>query len=306
MSNNEFGGDWTEEKLTCLSKYLEAYTTLFKNNIKAQYFTTNYVDAFAGTGYIYKKSGNLSNKQLDFLDEDLTAESYIKGSTERALSINNHFDNYIFIEKDEKKLPDLYQLKDKFANLSNRIRIVNQDANTFLVDWCKNTDWKKNRAVVFLDPYGMQVNWKTVEAIGQTKAIDLWWLFPLGIGATRLLCKNRKPSDANAQKLTETFGSDTWKEAFYKCTTQQTLFSEYQELTKREADLNVIGRYTIDRLRTIFCDVLPDPLILYNSKNNPMYIFCFAVGNERGSGPALNIAKSIISYQISTKRSHKM
>lgn len=33
---------------------------------------------------------------------------------------------------------------------------------------------------MFLDPYGMQVDWATIEAIAKTKAIDLWILFPLG------------------------------------------------------------------------------------------------------------------------------
>jgi hypothetical protein len=38
--------------------------------------------------------------------------------------------------------------------------------------------------------YGMQVDWTTVEAIARTKAIDLWVLFPLGIGVNRLLTKS--------------------------------------------------------------------------------------------------------------------
>ncbi len=41
--------------------------------------------------------------------------------------------------------------------------------------------------MVFLDPYGMQVEWSTIEALAATKAIDLWYLFPLGVGVARLL-----------------------------------------------------------------------------------------------------------------------
>jgi three-Cys-motif partner protein len=51
-------------------------------------------------------------------------------------------------------------------------------------------DWTSRRAVLFLDPYGMQVEWRTIEAIAATKAIDLWLLFPLGIGVNRLLTKS--------------------------------------------------------------------------------------------------------------------
>jgi three-Cys-motif partner protein len=42
---------------------------------------------------------------------------------------------------------------------------------------CDN-DWRSHRAVLFLDPYGMQVEWQTIEAIAKTAAIDLWLLFP--------------------------------------------------------------------------------------------------------------------------------
>jgi three-Cys-motif partner protein len=48
---DKFGGNWTEEKLECLKKYLSAYTTIFTKNPKARHFQTIYVDAFAGTGY---------------------------------------------------------------------------------------------------------------------------------------------------------------------------------------------------------------------------------------------------------------
>lgn len=48
----------------------------------------------------------------------------------------------------------------------------------------------RRRAVVFLDPFGMQVEWRTIERIGQTKAIDLWILFPLGVAVNRFLTKD--------------------------------------------------------------------------------------------------------------------
>ncbi|WP_375494674.1 hypothetical protein [uncultured Nostoc sp.] len=42
-------------------------------------------------------------------------------------------------------------------------------------------NWRSNRAVLFLDPFGMQIPWSTIEAIAHTEAIDLWYLFPLGV-----------------------------------------------------------------------------------------------------------------------------
>lgn len=44
---HRFGGDWTEQKLGILERYLEAYLIALKN----QNFYKIYIDAFAGTGY---------------------------------------------------------------------------------------------------------------------------------------------------------------------------------------------------------------------------------------------------------------
>jgi len=49
MSLQEFGGDWTQQKLQILDDYLTAYCRIFQTNPGATYFNTIYVNAFAGT-----------------------------------------------------------------------------------------------------------------------------------------------------------------------------------------------------------------------------------------------------------------
>jgi hypothetical protein len=46
------------------------------------------------------------------------------------------------------------------------------DANRAIQSAIKQDGWKDTRAVLFLDPYGMEVEWKTLEAIAATGAID--------------------------------------------------------------------------------------------------------------------------------------
>jgi len=53
-SQDEFGGAWTQQKLGALGKYLQAYTTIFKRNPRAQFYSISYVDAFAGTGTLQR------------------------------------------------------------------------------------------------------------------------------------------------------------------------------------------------------------------------------------------------------------
>ena len=85
-------------------------------------------------------------------------------------------------------------------------------------------DWSSHRAVLFLDPYGMQVDWTTIEAIARTKAIDLWVLFPLGIGVNRLLTKSGDIPDSWRRRLDLLLGTEDWYEEFYRSESTPTLF----------------------------------------------------------------------------------
>lgn len=114
----------------------------------------------------------------------------LDGSARLALQTEPRFDKSIFIERNSERCAHLEQLKDEFPLLAQDIDIHRRDANEEIQALCSKGSWRSHRAVLFLDPYGMQVEWKTIEAIAATKAIDLWLLFPLGIGVNRLLTKS--------------------------------------------------------------------------------------------------------------------
>ena len=84
-------------------------------------------------------------------------------------------------------------LKRQFPQKASAIQVVRQDANDYLKEWCTRMDWQTCRAVIFLDPYGMQVEWSLIEAIAKTEAVDLWVLFPLGVAVNRLLTRAEPP-----------------------------------------------------------------------------------------------------------------
>jgi three-Cys-motif partner protein len=147
--------------------------------------------------------------------------------------------------------------------------------------------------VVFLDPYGMQVEWATIEAIAATKAIDLWILFPLGMAINRLLTKHKPPPKQWADALTRSFGSEDWKQEFYPKKTERDLYGEL-ETERKDADFERIGGFFLKRLKAHFAEVAPNPKILANSKEVPIYLLCFAAGNSRGAPTAVKIAKHIL------------
>ncbi len=176
MPSQKFGGGWTEQKLRILDDYLAAYCKIFQVNPRAKHFDTIYVDAFAGTGLIEQQAKPADG--MEFFAEFAERETveFLKGSASRALQ--HPFTQYIFIEKSASRITELEKLRAKSLH-KHRIRMQKGDANKRLGNLVNSTDWKKCRAVVFLDPYGMQVDWETIEKLGKTKAIDLWFLFPL-------------------------------------------------------------------------------------------------------------------------------
>lgn len=289
MAKHTFGGDWTTDKLDRVQKYLCAYTKIFKTNPKASYFTTIYVDAFAGTG----ERVSSGTKEAELGSDDTDAQSLKKGSARIALEVDPPFDRYVFIEKRARRVKELETLRTDFPTKATAIQIERADANDFLKDWCQKTDWRKHRAVVFLDPYGMQVEWATLEAIAKTQAIDLWLLFPLGMAVNRLLTKNQPPPKAWGEALTRTFGTKDWEQAFYPKKKELTLFGE-EESQRKQATFEAIGKFLLARLDGVFAKVAPNPLEMVNSRGVPIFLLVFAAGNPKGAPTAVKIAKDIL------------
>jgi three-Cys-motif partner protein len=218
MAEHQFGGDWTEDKLSRLEKYLKAYRQIFTQNEKARYFKTWYVDAFAGTGSRTASSSPPTGQQSVFDDvyEDTETTQYRNGSAKIALALPEPFDSYLFIEKSKGRVNQLKKtIEREHTVLLPRCDFRPGDANDVLKAWCKQRDWQKERAVVFLDPYGMQVEWSTVEALAATKSVDLWYLFPLGVGVARLLTYRGDIDEAWRKRLDSLFGTTEWRTEFY-------------------------------------------------------------------------------------------
>jgi three-Cys-motif partner protein len=204
-----------------------------------------------------------------------------KGSSRIALDVEPGFDRYLFIEHSKERVAELDKLKALYPGRATSMLIEHGDANTVSTNWCAQTDWQRHRAVVFLDPYGMQVNWSTIESIAATKAIDLWMLFPIGQAVNRLLINRKLPPEGWANALTRTFGKDAWRQRFYKKSVQQSLFGD-EELETKVADFADIQAYFLESLDSVFESVAKNPLLLCNSRGMPIYLLCFAVGNRSG------------------------
>jgi three-Cys-motif partner protein len=291
-AQDKFGGEWTQDKLSRLKGYLDAYMTILK---KYPSLSPVYVDAFAGTGNLrgaVTQASPIMNPDAPALAD---LRGLLKGSARIALEVSPPFSKYIFVERSKRKCRELAQLKSEFPHLDNRIQVEQSDAAEFLTKWCEQTDWSRTRGVVFLDPFGMQVEWKLLEKIAQTQAVDLWLLVPIGVGVNRLLTQDGLPPIEWADRLTKFFGNDEWQSRFYRDRVQRDLFDESGPLQKDVSHDQLVD-YFVKRLGEIFPGVANNPLVQKNSRNSPMFVLCFATANPKDSTikAALRIAQHLL------------
>ena len=282
-TSQKFGGNWTEEKLNIFTSYLDAYLIALQN----QKFKKLYIDAFAGTGEIETSDGG----------------QYLVGSAKRALASDKKFDHYYFIEADSQKAGELQDMINvEFPQMRRRVTIFCGDANDKLADIISSVDWRFNRGLLFLDPYATQVNWTTLENVAQTKSIDVWYLFPFS-ALERMLPKNGK-YDKWEDCIDRLLGDSGWREEFYKKDPHMSLFdfisdesgqSDGERMVK-DANPEHIKEYILSQLETIFPSVSKLARIFRNSRNSPMFLFCFAIASEspKAQGLALRIANHIL------------
>lgn len=275
-----FGGPWTQQKLIVLKKYLCAYLTI----LSKKSYKTIYIDAFAGQGYI----GNKIQQQKFFEDQEI--EEFTKGSVYISLELEPCFDQYIFIENNKKCLAELQDIKEQFT--SRQIEILSGDANQKLRDLCDQIDWYTSRAIIFLDPFGMEVYWETLEKIARTKAVDIWILAPLGL-LNRLLPNKEYPNEQNIKKLDSFFGTYEWQLKFYQRNLPYNSLVSTPQIAKKANFDTIVEYYCLDRLKQILA-VCERPLFLYNSKRNPIYFLCFAAANQKTANISMKIAQDII------------
>lgn len=289
-----WGGSWTEDKLDTFEKYVNAYLTIM-NKYRDEYrWKLIYFDGFAGSGSRTESSQDADSDLLQemFNDTILSREelNVYKGAAERVLNIKQRgFDFYYFIDKDKESSLKLHELLSVFEN--DKILVYrNSDANKqvkMLAEAMRND--KKLFSLVLLDPFGMQVDWETIEELKNTHT-DLWILIPTGVIVNRLL--DRKGELIYIDKLISFFGKDEkfLRNYFYSKKQEQTLFGEIEVIEKVNKPIQKIAELYIRRLGEIFKYVTPEPLVLYNSRNIPIFHFACASNNQS----AVKIARDII------------
>jgi hypothetical protein len=249
MFEHSFGGDWTEDKLSRLKGYLTQYRRIFTSG-KASYFTSWYVDAFAGSGSRSSLPQELALKDLlDDVEDDPDADRYRDGSAKIALSLESPFDRYLFIEKSKARCKELQSLIDnEFPHLRERCLILPGDANSVICSWVAEAFHLGNIDGLSLElapdyyasPGTMQpvILWDA--AFGTRTLQMMFWKFlpPFVLDPKKL-----KLDTINARRET-LLNSSVWRDSFLnrRCLVPVDLFVEWHRVNKREKPIKLFAR----------------------------------------------------------------
>ena len=283
--SEEWGGKWTFKKLDAFSKYVWSYLNIMKRN---PYWTTIYFDGFAGSG------SRKSQKSELFTQLKLTIEDEIvyKGSAERVLDIKDNlkFDYYYFVDTNKRSIKKLEtKLNSLEISKDKNLKFRDGDANKWLLKLAASLKTKKYSALIFLDPFGMQIDWDSIASLKGTRS-DIWILVPTGVIVNRLL--DKKSELKFLKKLQSFFGlnAEDIRKEFYETEIQDTFFGETEITKKVLKPIEKISNLYLRRLNTIWDYTISKPLRLDNNHGFPIFHFAFASNNRN----AVKIANQII------------
>lgn len=275
---NDFGGKWTREKIEVFMKYLNAYMQIMK---KHTYWRLLYFDGFAGSGKIQSK-----DDEFDLLEGVATRVLGLK--------VPRAFDFFYFVDKDQNNAASLKKtINENFPDVDN-VYVSASDCNEKILGLSKflhRTENKDFHGIVFIDPYGMQVKWESIESLRGLN-VDLWILVPTGTAINRMLkCKNHS-QETWFISLGKFFGisAESIKERFYRNSNQLNLFGDV-EVEKISNAVQEAAKLYRERLNTVF-KFVSEPLEMKNSKNAIIFHFFMASNVEVATKIASDIVKN--------------
>lgn len=296
--HNGWGGSWTEQKLDCFESYVKAYLTIM--NVYRDKFNWRllYFDGFAGCGSRSEEEKTQEQKYaLETFGEDQLDGRELdvyQGAAERVVRLESQmrgFDFYYFIDKFEENLT---RLELKLASYPTqglrqfRLGDANEQALQLGEALKRDTHLK---SLCLLDPFGMTIDWSTIEALSG-KSIDLWILLPSGVIVNRLLKKNGELMHVDRLQSFFGMGEEELREWFYDHKQEMDLFGEQQEwYQKKNNPIQRIAELYTERLGELFPFVTSEPLVMLNKNNVPIYHLVCASFNQT----AVKIAQQIIT-----------
>lgn len=244
-------GYWSEIKLDIVREYAGAYSRI----LAARKLHHLYVDAFSGPGFhLSRRSG-----------------AFIPGSPLNALNVVPAFKEYHFIDIDGTRIEALRRL------VGDRPDVVMYpgDCNRILLESVyprvRYEDYR--RALVLLDPYGLQLDWEVMARAGALRTIDMFLNFPTMDMNRNVLWRNPDLVQGDQiERMTNFWGDDSWREVAYD--TRSNLFGF--EMKPENANQVVVDAFRLRLKEVAGFQNVPDAMPMRNSLGKVVYYLVFA------------------------------
>ncbi len=190
-----------EIKLSILEEYAKPYNQI----LLSHQLHPIYIDGFAGAGHHTAKG----------------SDRVIEGSPTRALSIDPPFDALNFVDLNSEREAQLKKLSADHTN----VLLYQGDCNKNLTEkvFPKISYVGRLRALCLLDPYGLHLDWQTIELAGKSKTIEIFLNFPvMDMNRNVFWRDHERVLPSHQDRMTKFWGDESWKNAAYK--TIQGLF----------------------------------------------------------------------------------
>lgn len=257
---------------------LQGYLKAYCETMEGQGFKTHYVEPFAQTG---RYAPNTDANQLKLFPDDCFNDSSVV-----ALKTDPEFDVYHFNALKADCENGMKRVATGFPDKG--IEISCGEANKFTKDFCSSLK-ASDRAVLFVDPPGAKMEWKTIRKVASTRKIDLWMKFPFSTVLQMTRKEKGNVPKSSREKLDRMLGPDAWEECLYPGGPQQrrSIFdSECGGAVLERVERSRVESWLAERLRSVF-DHVSDPVPLVNIKKAPMFLLFFAsqhMANGKAAG----------------------
>ncbi|MDI7266658.1 MAG: three-Cys-motif partner protein TcmP [Myxococcota bacterium] len=263
-------GYWSEVKLEIVREYAAAYSKILAAQESPRLYHV-YVDGFSGAGvHVAKRTGE-----------------FVKGSPLNALAIDPPFREYFLVDLDGDKVEHLRGLVGDRQD----VHLLAGDCNQVLLDKVfPHVRWDQyRRGLCLLDPYGLHLDWRVIEAAGRMNSIDLFLNFPIMDINRNALWRNPAGVDpADAERMTAFWGDDSWCEVVYR-PARQVGFDFAGAEVEKAANAEVAEAFRKRLQQQAGFKRVPEPMPMRNSTGAVVYYLYFASQKDVAEKVAVDI-----------------
>lgn len=253
-------GQWTEEKLDYLERYIYVFETSMRDK---PWRERHYIDLMAGPGKCRVSDTN----------------RIVLGSPLVALKTEHPFTHYFFVEKDGEKARALRQ---RCSQAAQTVTIIEDDCNIAvdeIVQHIREVDTRylpriwSSLNLAFLDPEGFELKWETVVKLASVNKMDLIINFPIG-GLNRLM---PIAIDQEHSLIDDFFGGTEWRQVYRAHLGRKGMTRALLDVYKDK--LCALGYKDVRRGEETGDEVL----IRNTQRQAPLYYLIFACKNDLGN-----------------------